>query len=130
MPFLEVLTRTYKRPKMLKRNIDSILTQTDKDFTHTLLNDDVGRGIAWSYQNLASYAPFLVGDYVWILDDDDLAVSQTLIADLKTIAQAHNPDVIMPVQQQPAQSVLRSVNSARPNQVQLYRSQMVFLLFN
>lgn len=95
MPFLEVLTRTYKRPKMLAANMASLEAQTDDDHIQTLLNDDEGRGIAWSYRNMASYAPFLVGRYIWILDDDDLAVSQTLVADLKAIAAAHDPDVIM-----------------------------------
>jgi len=95
MPFLEVLTRTYKRPRMLAANMASLEAQTDDDHIQTLLNDDEGRGIAWSYRNLASYAPFLTGDYVWILDDDDMAVSQTLVSDLKGIVEAHNPDVIM-----------------------------------
>jgi hypothetical protein len=95
MPFLEVLTRTYKRPVMLAANQASLRGQSCLDYTQTLFNDPDGRGIAWSYLNLASYAPFLVGDYIWILDDDDMAVSQTLIADLKAIAEAHNPDVIM-----------------------------------
>lgn len=93
--FLEVLTRTYKRPNMLAVNMASLQAQTCGDFTQTLLNDPEGRGIAWSYQNLAAYAPFLVGDFIWLLDDDDMAVSQTLVADLKAIVEAHNPDVIM-----------------------------------
>lgn len=93
--FLEVLTRCYKRPNMLAKNKASLRAQTDNDYIQTLLTDTEGRGIAWSYQNLAAHSRYLMGEYIWILDDDDMAVSQTLIADLKEIAKAHTPDVIM-----------------------------------
>jgi len=73
----------------------SLRAQTDHDFIQTLLNDDDGRGIAWSYQNMANYAPDLVGEYIFILDDDDMLASRTFVADLKSIAAEHDPDVIM-----------------------------------
>lgn len=80
---------------MLGRNTASLFAQTDSDFVQTLLNDPDGRGIGWSYINMANYAPFLVGDYIWILDDDDECVNHTLIADLKAIVAESDPDVIM-----------------------------------
>lgn len=95
MVFLEVLTRAYKRPNMLAKNKASLRAQFDDDYIQTIFDDEIGRGIGWSYQNLAAYAPNLAGKYIWILDDDDMAVSQTLVGDLKAIAGAHNPDVIM-----------------------------------
>lgn len=91
---LEVLTRCYKRPRMLAANQASLDAQTDDDWQQTLLVDDVGRGIAWSYQNLAAYAPNLEGDYIWLLDDDDVCIHPTLFAELRVIAEAHSPDVI------------------------------------
>ena len=109
MPFLEVLTRVYKRPTMLAHNIASLEAQNDKDYKQTFLIDDVGRGIGWSYTNMAAYAPNLVGDYIWILDDDDVAVSQSLIKDLKKIVEAHNPDVIMVKMDHGPRGVLPSV---------------------
>jgi hypothetical protein len=109
MPFLEILTRTYKRPTMLAANMESLRKQTYRDYTQTLLNDDVGRGIGWSYTNLAAYAPLLVGDYIWILDDDDKVVSPTFIADLKEIIEAHNPDVIMVKMDHGPRGILPSV---------------------
>jgi hypothetical protein len=72
--FLEVLTRCYRRPGLLAANQASLRAQTCADWTQTLLVDEEGRGIAWSYVNMAGYAPHLVGEYVWILDDDDLCV--------------------------------------------------------
>ena len=95
MPFLEVLTRCYRRPKMLEVCQQSLARQTCRDFQHTFLVDDIGRGIAWSYENLAAYAPKLVGEWIWLLDDDDMCISDTLVADLKAIAVEHNPEVIM-----------------------------------
>lgn len=109
MPFLEVLTRVYKRPKMLAHNVASLEAQSDQDFTQTFLVDDEGRGIGWSYVNMAAYAPNLVGDYIWILDDDDMAVSQTFVADLKSIVEAHNPDVIMVKMDHGKRGILPSV---------------------
>jgi hypothetical protein len=95
MPFLEVVTRCYRRPTMLKANIASLNAQTDGDFIQTLLPDDEGRGVAWSFAHLGEYAPRLVGVYVWILDDDDMCTRPSLVAELKQIAAASNPAVIM-----------------------------------
>lgn len=95
MPFLEVLTRVYKRPTMLQINMESLRRQTDQDFTQTFLVDDVGRGIEWSHENMAAYAPRLVGDWVWCLDDDDMCILPTFVEGLKAIAVLNAPDVIM-----------------------------------
>ena len=96
MAFLEILTRTFNaRPTMFAAHRASLAAQTDQDFVHTLLVDDAGRGIAWATENLARYAPRLVGDYVFLLDDDDLLTLPTFVAGLKEIAVLNAPDVIM-----------------------------------
>lgn len=95
MALLEVLTRCYQRPKMLRHNIDSLLCQTCGDWQQTLLIDEVGRGVGWSYLELARYANELEGDYIWILDDDDMCIRNTLVNELAQIVESHNPDVIM-----------------------------------
>ena len=95
MPFLEVLTRCYKRPQLLAANQASLQAQTDGDWKQTLLIDDVGRGINWSHENMGAYAPWLVGEFIWCLDDDDMCICPTLVADLKVIVAEHDPDVIM-----------------------------------
>lgn len=95
MPFLEILTRHYtKRPNMLAANQASLATQTDADWVQTLLVDDVGRGVAWANANLGTVASRLVGDYIWILDDDDLCTCPTLVEELKQIVVLVAPDVI------------------------------------
>lgn len=95
MAFLEVVTRCYRRPLMLQANMDSMAMQTDKDFIHTLLPDEIGRGVEWSYENMRDYAPQLQGDYIWILDDDDMCIRPSLIEELKEIVDDYGPGVIM-----------------------------------
>jgi glycosyltransferase involved in cell wall biosynthesis len=93
--FLEVLTRCYKRPAMLAANQESLRRQTSGDWIQTVLVDDLGRGVAWANQRLGAYAPMLAGDYVWVLDDDDLCTRPTLVAELQSIVANYAPDVIM-----------------------------------
>ena len=96
MPFLEILTRTFNaRPRMFAEHRASLAAQTDRDFIHTVLVDSDRRGIAWATEQMSAYAPRLVGDYVWILDDDDLCILPTFVAGLKQIAILNAPDVIM-----------------------------------
>ena len=95
MAFLEVVTRCYKRPKMLKHNIDSLLAQTCDDWQQTLIIDEEGRGVGASYLEMARYADELEGDYIWILDDDDMCIRKTLVDELRRIVIDHDPDVIM-----------------------------------
>lgn len=94
-PFLEIITRVFRRPAMLERNQASLEAQTDPDWRQTLLIDEQGRGINRSHENLGRYALKLVGRYIWILDDDDLCIRPTLVAELKLIVTAHRPEVIM-----------------------------------
>lgn len=94
MAFLEVITRTFgKRPAMLARNAESLAQQTDPDYEHTIVMDAQARGVAWAVANLATIEA--TGEYVWVLDDDDLCCRPTLIAELKAITKDIQPDVIM-----------------------------------
>lgn len=95
MPLLEVLTRCYKRPQMLLANQASLDALTGDDWEQTLLTDDVGRGVGWSYEQLAAYAPHLTGEYVWLLDDDDECIYPALVEGLRAIVEAHDPDVVV-----------------------------------
>ena len=98
-PFLEILTRCYKRPVMLSCNQASITGQTSTDWIQTLLADaaDVGglAGVIESHRRMGRYAENLIGRYIWILDDDDECIRSTLVAELVDIWKEHNPDVIM-----------------------------------
>lgn len=95
-PFLEILTRTFNaRPRMFAAHKISLAMQTDQDFTHTVLVDSDRRGLVWATENMAAYAPRLVGEYIFVLDDDDELIRPTFVADLKELAVLYAPDVIM-----------------------------------
>jgi hypothetical protein len=80
---------------MLAANVASLQAQTCPDWKQTLLVDDAGRGIGWASENMARYAPRLVGDYIWILDDDDLCLFAGFVEGLRTIAEQRTPDIVM-----------------------------------
>jgi hypothetical protein len=93
--FLEILTRCYKRPNLLLNNQASLDSQTSSDWSQTLLIDDVGHGVRWANRRLWYYAPQLEGDYIWILDDDDVCTVPTFVSDLKQIVKKNKPLLIM-----------------------------------
>lgn len=95
MAFLQILTRCYRRPKMLMANIRSLEAQTDPDWEQTLLVDGEGRGVGAAQAALANHAPYVRGAYVWVLDDDDLCIRPTLVAELKQIASSQQPAAIL-----------------------------------
>lgn len=86
MAWLEVLTRTYRRPAGLERNRASLHAQSDPDYVQTLLVDDQGIGVEAANALLADVEP--VGAYVWVLDDDDFCTDAQLVERLKSIADS------------------------------------------
>jgi hypothetical protein len=95
MAFLEVITRTYKRPELLVANQASLDAQSDDDWIQTVYVDDDGHGVGWANGQMFHYAQVLRGDYIWILDDDDICTRASLVAELKMIVREFEPDVIM-----------------------------------
>jgi len=93
MPFLSILTRTYQRPEALKQCKRSVAMQADQDLEHLILRDTVGVGCIEAYRLLLNVQPR--GEYVMILDDDDLLASPWFVSDLKAAARAYDPDVIV-----------------------------------
>jgi len=93
MPFLSILTRTYKRPEALKQCKRSIAMQADQDLEHVIIRDTVGVGCVEAYRLLLNVQPR--GEYVMILDDDNLLARPWVVSDLKAAARAYDPDVIV-----------------------------------
>ena len=93
MPFLSILTRTYNRPEALQQCKRSIAGQADQDLEHIILCDTVGVGVAEANRLFLGADPH--GQYVMMLDDDDLLASPWFISDLKAASEAYNPDVIV-----------------------------------
>lgn len=93
--FLEVITRHLKgRDSFLEANRESLRRQTDGDFVQTVLVDNQREGIGPAQAKLADHAEHLRGEYIWILDDDDLCIYDALIADLKHLTERFQAEVV------------------------------------
>lgn len=95
MPFLTFVTRTFNRPGPLKRNRDSLLQQSDKDYDHVIIVDNFGRGRHWANKQFYAHRHRITGDYVFLLDDDDYLVYTDFCKAIRQIVRTHAPDVIM-----------------------------------
>ncbi len=96
-PFLTIITRTCNRPNLLQENIESINKQTDGDFEHLFIVDEIGRGKIWAQASLNKFKNNIgiKGKYVFILDDDDILVDPNFVSVLKERSKDSNPDLIM-----------------------------------
>lgn len=92
---MSILTPTYQRPQKLEVCKQSVKDQTDQDCQHFTMVDDKGIGIGGQYTLYWQIAHYLLGEYIFVLCDDDLLVDPDFVGDMKRIAQLHKPDVIM-----------------------------------
>jgi hypothetical protein len=92
--FLEIVTRTCRRPRLLADNVASVAL-LGSDVKHTILRDEQGLGVAAANARLADFTP--TAEYVWVLDDDDMCIYDDLVADLRGIVALHGkvPAVIV-----------------------------------
>jgi hypothetical protein len=94
-PFLTVITRHMPaRAQLLANNVASLRAQTDQGYEQCVIVDREGRGAAWANANLRNYADAPHGQYVLVLDDDDLLDRHTAIAEVRQAALS-KPGVIM-----------------------------------
>lgn len=91
MALLEILTRTYKRPVQLEENKRALERQSSDNFRQIVLVDNIGLGVGRSHFFLVEAAKFLRGDYVWILDDDDICIYDDLVFAISQISRAERP---------------------------------------
>ncbi len=97
-PFLSIYTPTFRRPKGLADNLRSVGIQTAAaHIEQVVVPDHVGHGIVGSlYGRLKWYAPWMRGEYVSILCDDDVLAEETVVAKVKAFAEKKNyPPVIV-----------------------------------
>ena len=93
---MSIITRNCCRPTELQRCINSILYQTDPDFEHIIVADDVAHGLHWANRQIKEQAGKLHGRYVYILYDDDYISNEHFIEDLKALLEnLSDPDVIV-----------------------------------
>lgn len=92
-PFLTVVTRCYKRPEFLKNNLESLKMQTVQNYEQILIIDEVGQGVYAANKSLANARP--MGQYVMVLDDDDLLTDHEAIETLLWyVEQEQNPELV------------------------------------
>lgn len=91
-PFLTIITRKYKRPIGLSKNLESINSLIDKDFEQVFIEDNIGIGMLEANMSFQKINPS--GKYVFLLDDDDFITNPNMIGLLKSVYRSHNPDVI------------------------------------
>ena len=95
MPFLTIVTGTYRRPRMLRRCIASVQAQSDPDYQQVFLTGDDESGIDGFHRRLGDEQHRYCGRYVYVLPDDDLLMDDEFIAGLKRICAEHDPDAVM-----------------------------------
>ena len=93
-PFLSIMTRCYKRPKMLENNKASVKMQIDQDYEQIFIVDEVGYGLGWANKQFYQHRDEPVGDYILMLDDDDM-LTRTDATLLLKAATAGDPDIVM-----------------------------------
>jgi len=94
-PFMTFVTRCYKRPKALKKCKASIQAQTDQDFEHIFIVDEIGQGIGWANKQFYTHRKRVRGEYVYLVDDDAYITDPNFVAAIKKVAAEQAPDVIM-----------------------------------
>ena len=94
-PFLSIVTRHfYKRPELFKRCCESISQQTDQDFEHIIIKDEISVGSHQANTLFHKNKEKVNGEYVFMLDDDDVLTSGELISDIKKVVVEHQADLI------------------------------------
>lgn len=95
--FLSIYTPTYRRPTLLARCVASVDGQTArKAIQHLIIPDEVGIGIDGMFAAIADNTARLRGDYVYILQDDDVLAGPGVVEALRDFAQSHGrPEVVI-----------------------------------
>lgn len=84
-PFLTVITRHVpRRGEFLKENIRSLRDQSDPDYQHLIIEDPLEQGVEWANGMMSKRSwDDVRGDYVLVLDDDDVMSGSDVISRLK-----------------------------------------------
>ena len=92
---LTIITPTYRRPLRLIRCLESVRQQTlVHTIQHLVLPDHVGVGIAGMFASLPTVAPAVLGQYVYVLADDDVLADATVVEDFKAQVGAAPPVLV------------------------------------
>jgi hypothetical protein len=88
-PWLSILTPTFRRPRQLAACLASVGAQTAvAAIEHVVIVDHVGIGCGGMHACFRWYAQALHGDYIYVLGDDDVLASSTVVATLRDLVTA------------------------------------------
>ena len=93
IPFLSIVTRCFRRPTYLQANVESLKSQTDPDYEQVFLVDEKGVGVGGANRALALAEPR--GEYVLVLDDDDMLSDTGAITALKEAVAVDDPHLVI-----------------------------------
>jgi len=80
---------------MLAANKLSVAEQTDQDWEQILITDATGMGIYAANRSLAANGHRVVGEWVYILDDDNHLVDTQFVATIRKLAKNEKCDIIV-----------------------------------
>ena len=96
MAFLTIYTPTYRRPLLLAECRASVAAQSDPDYQHLVIEDTVGLGIGGMFAAIRQHTALIEGEYVYVLQDDDVLVDREFVRELKAFVWQHNrPPVVI-----------------------------------
>lgn len=84
-PKITIVTRTFKRPLQLERNIRSVQQMFDVNYEHVILHDQVGSGLEVSEAALFAFREEFRGDYICHLDDDNYLSNFAFVTEMLNV---------------------------------------------
>ena len=97
-PLLTIVTRTFRRPRLLERCKASVQTLTSDDYEQVIIRDEKGVGYHGTCRLIfnAKSAGLLHGKYIWLLDDDDVLIDPNFVDNIRRLVkEKDNPPVII-----------------------------------
>jgi hypothetical protein len=74
----------------------SVRVQCDEDWEQVVIEDQVGIGVAGMYREVRRHVDQVHGDYVYMLQDDDMLVDPRFVAQLRKFVEATKwPEVVI-----------------------------------
>jgi hypothetical protein len=89
-PFLTIFTRACYRPTKLIANIESVQAQTDQDLEQVFVIDNKKRGLAWANSAFWENKHRVLGQYVFMLDDDNFLLNNFFVERLKALVATYD----------------------------------------
>jgi len=95
VPWISIVTRSYKNEHLLQRNIAITQHMLDPCFEHVILHDEQGLGMMTAETALYAFRHKFEGQYICHLDDDDYLSNLHFVGDMARLIKEHHPGLII-----------------------------------